>query len=79
MRTNGHYDKANDKDNIDIYANTNTLKSEMIINNNSEVEFGRYNSINSQLGFDRKLYISGYNESENMVTINCILVNIDIM
>ena len=30
MRKNGHYDKANDKDNIEIFANTNTLKSEMI-------------------------------------------------
>ena len=27
MRKNGHYDKANDKDNIEISANTNTLKS----------------------------------------------------
>ena len=25
MRRNGHYDKANDKDNIEISANTNTL------------------------------------------------------
>ena len=31
MRKNCHYDKANDKDNIEISANTNTLKSEMII------------------------------------------------
>ena len=30
MRKNGHYDKANDMDNIEIFANTNTLKSEMI-------------------------------------------------
>ena len=56
MRKNGHYDKANDKDNIEISANTNTLKSEMIINNNCEVDFRRYNSINSLLGFDSKLY-----------------------
>ena len=27
MRKNGHYDKANDKDSIEIVANTNTLKS----------------------------------------------------
>ena len=33
MRKNSHYDKANDKDNIEISANTNTLKSGMIINN----------------------------------------------
>ena len=79
---NGHYDKANDKDNIEISPNTNTLKSEMIINNNSEVDFRRYNSINSLLRFDSKLYTSGSNESENMVnilTINSILVTIDII
>ena len=82
MRKNGQYDKANDKDNVIISANTNTLKSEMIINNNCEVDFRRYNSINSVLGFDSKLYTSGFNESENMVnilTINSILVNIDII
>ena len=82
MRTNGYYDKANDKNNIEIFANTNALKSEMIINNNCEVDFGRYNSINSLLGIDSKLYTSGFNKSENMVNIlttNSILVNIDII
>ena len=39
-------DKADDKDNIEIFANTNTLMSEMIINNNCEIDFRRYNSIN---------------------------------
>ena len=54
----------------------------MIINNNCEIDFKRYNSINSLLGFDSKLNTSGFNESENMVnilTINSILVNIDII
>ena len=55
----------------------------MIIKNNCEVDFRQYNSINSLLGFDSKLYTSGFNESENMVnirTINSILlVNIDII
>ena len=79
---NGHNDKANDKDNIEISANTNTLNSQMIVNINCEVDFRRYNSINSLLGFDSKLYTSGFNESENMVnilTINSILVNVDII
>ena len=82
MRKNGHYEKANDKDNIEISANTNTIKSEMIINNNCEVVFRRYNSINSLIRFYSKLYTSGLHESENMVnilTINSILVNIDII
>ena len=38
MRKNCHYDKANDKDDIEISANTNTLKSGMIINNKYEVD-----------------------------------------
>ena len=61
MRKNGHYDKANDKDNIEIFANTNTLQSEMIINNNCDVDFRHYNSINSLLGFDSKLNTLGFN------------------
>ena len=57
MRKNGHNDKVNDKDNIEISANTNTLKSEMIINNNCEVDFRPYNSINSLLVFDNLIVI----------------------
>ena len=82
MRQNHHYDQTSDKVYIQISANTNTFKSEMIINNNCEFDFRWYNSINSVLGFDSKLYTSGFNESENMVnilTINSILVNIDII
>ena len=54
----------------------------MIINNNCEVDFRRYNSINSLLGFDSKLNTLGFNESRNMInilTINSKLVNIDII
>ena len=82
MRKNGHYDKASDKDNIEISANTNTLKSEMFRRNNYEVDFRQYNSINSLLGFHSKLYTSGFHESEDMInilTINSILVNVDII
>ena len=82
MRKNGHYDKANDKDNIEISANTNTLKSEMFLKNNYEVDFRKDQSINSLLGFHSNLYTSGFHESENMVnilTINSKLVNIDII
>ena len=65
MRKNGHYDKENDNDNIEISANTNTLKSEMILKSNYEVDFRQDKSINSLLGFHSKLYTSGFNESEN--------------
>ena len=64
MRKNGQYDKANDKDNIEISANTNTLNSEMILKNNYEVDFRQDKAINSLLGFHSKLYTSGFNESE---------------
>ena len=82
MRKNDHYDKANDRDNIEISANTNTLKSEMFRKNKYEVDFRKDESINSLLGFHSNLYTSGYHESKNMVnilTINNILVNIDII
>ena len=82
MSKNGHYDKVNDKCYIEISANTNTLKSEMILKDNYEIDFRQYNSINSLLGFHGKLYTSRFHESENMVnilTINSILVNIDII
>ena len=82
MRKNFHYDKANDKDNIEISGNTNTLKSEMFLKSNYEFDFRKDKSINSLLGFDSNLYTSGFHESENMVnipTINSIQVNIDII
>ena len=82
MRKNNHYDQTSDKVYIEISANTNTLKSEIIINNNCEVDFRGYNSINCLLGFHCNCYTSEFNESENMVNIlttNSILVNIDII
>ena len=47
-----------------------------------EVDFRQDKSIHSLLGFHSKLYTSAFHESENMVnilTINSILVNIDII
>ena len=82
MRKIDLYDKASDKNNIEISANTNTLKSGMFLKSNYEVDFRKDKSINSLLGFHSNLYTSGFHESENMVnilTINSILVNIDII
>ena len=45
MRKNDHYDKANDMDNIEISANTNTLKSEMFLKNNYELTSEKINSL----------------------------------
>ena len=42
MRKNGHYDKANDRGNMEISANTNTLKSIMFLKSNYEVDFRKY-------------------------------------
>ena len=39
MRKNDHYDQTSDKVYIEIFANTNTLKSEMFLKNNYEVDF----------------------------------------
>ena len=39
MRKSGHHDNANDNDYIEICANTNILKSEMILKNNYKVDF----------------------------------------
>ena len=63
-------------------ANTNTLKSEMFLKNNYEVDFRKNKSINSLIGFDSNIYTIGFHECENMVnilTINSTLVNIDII
>ena len=43
-------------DNIEISANTNTLRSEMFLKNNYVVDFRKDKSINSLLGFDCNLY-----------------------
>ena len=82
MRKSDHYDKVNDKNNVEISANTNTLKSEMFVKGNYEADFRKDKSINSLLGFDSNLYTSGFHDSEsmlNILTINSILVNIDII
>ena len=64
MRKNDHYDKANDKNNIEISANTNTLKSEIFLKNNYQVDCRKDKSINSLLEFDSNLYTAGYHEYE---------------
>ena len=79
---NDHYDKVNDKDNVEISVNTNTLKSEIFLNNNYEVDFRKDKSVNNLLGFHSNLYTWGFHESNNMVnilTIKSILVSIDII
>ena len=78
MRQNGHYDSAN----ITISANSNTLKSVLILENDYQVDFRQLNSISKLLGFNNDIYTLGFQESENVVnilSINSLLVNLDII
>ena len=82
MRQNGHYDSANEKYYITISANSNTLKSVLILENNYHVDFRPLISISSLLGFDHNIYTQDFQESENVVnilSINSLLVNLDII
>ena len=69
MRKNRHYDKESDKDNIEISANTNTFKSEIILKNNYEVDFRQDKSIYCHLEFDSKLNaISSERDLKNILS-----------
>ena len=82
MRQNGHYDPTNEEYYIAISANSNTLKSVLILENNYQVDFRHPNSISRVLGFYNDIYTLGFQESENVVnilSINSLLVNLDII
>ena len=82
MRQNGHYDPANEGYYIAISANSNTLKSVLIIDNNYQIDFRQPISISRLLGFNNDIYTLSFQESENVVniiSINSLLVNIDIL
>ena len=67
---------------VKIPANTNTLKAVLILENGFQVDFRYERSLNSVLGFNKTVYTSDYQESENPVdilSINSILVNVDII
>ena len=64
MRNNDHCDKVNDKNNVEISANTNTLKSEMFLMGNYEVDFRKDKFINSLRGLYSNLYTTGFHESK---------------
>ena len=82
MEKAGHYDEVNNDSYISISANSNTLKSILIIESGYQVDFYHQNSISKVLGFTGTKYEEGFHESENVVDIlriNSILVNIDII
>ena len=82
MRKRGHYDSINEDYHINISANSNTLKSVLILEKDYEVDFNHQNSLAKVLGFTGTKYMGGFHESENVVdilSINSILVNIDLI
>ena len=82
MEKRGHYDEINNEYYINISANSNTLKSVLIIESGYQVDFNQVNNMSKVLGFTGAKYGEGFHESENVVnilTINSILVDIDNM
>ena len=82
MEKVGHYDEVNNESYMNIAANSNTLKSILIIGKDYQVDFNQQNNISKVLGFTGQKYGEGFHESEkpvNILSINSILVNIDII
>jgi hypothetical protein len=82
MKQQNHYDVARNKAFISLSANPSTLKSVMEITGRYKVDFRPPTSLRSVLGFKNRLYHSGFNESENIVsilTVNSVFVEVDII
>ena len=80
MEKRGHHDPINEDYYINIFANSNTLKSILILEEDYQVDFNHQNSIAKVFGFTDAKYTQGFHESENVVSIlsiNSILINID--
>ena len=82
MKKRGHQDSINKDYCINISANSNILKSILILEKDYQVDFNQQNSLARVFGFTGAKYTGGFHESENVVnilSINSILVNIDII
>ena len=82
MEKRGHHDRINEDYYINISANSNTLKSVLILEEDYQVDFNHQNSIAKVLGFTNAKYTEGFHVSENVVNIlniNGILIDIDII
>ena len=82
MKKRGHYDPINEDYHINISANSNTLKSVLILEKDYQVDFNHRDSLAKVLGFTGAKYTGGCHELENVVdilSINSILINIDII
>ena len=81
MKSNGHWDEANEEFYVSLQANPNTLKAILTIENNYQVNFKLGSSVRKLLGFNSKIY-SATQESERVVdilSVNSILVNLDMI
>ena len=74
MEKRGHHDPINEDYYINISANSNTLKSVLILEKDYQVDFNHQNSIAKVLGFTNAKYTEGFHESENVVNILSITV-----
>ena len=82
MEKRGHHDPINEDYYTNISANSNTLKSVLILEEDYHVVFHHQNSIAKVFEFTSAKYTEGFQESKNVVnilSINSILVNIDII
>ena len=82
MKDNGHFDAAEDMYYIKLQANNTTLKSVLDIGVDYQVDLTFENTLGTVLGFNKQVYTSGYNESENIVNImnvNSLRVTSDII
>ena len=82
MEKTGHHDPINEDYYNNISANSNTLKSVLILGKDYQVDFNHQNSLAKALGFTGTKYTEGFHKSENVVdilSINSILFNIDII
>ena len=82
MEKRGHHDPINEEYYINISANSNTLKSILILGKDYQVDFNHQNSLSKVLRFTGAIYTEEFHESENPVNIlriNSILVNVDII
>ena len=81
MKKRGHHDSINEDYYINISANSNTLKSILILEKDYQVDFNHQNSLAKVLGFTGAKYTGGFHESENVVDILSInsILDIDII
>ena len=62
MRKRRHHDVVNEEYNINISANTNTLKSILTLKDGYQIDFNHQNSIAKVLRFTKAKYTQGFHD-----------------